>query len=159
MTDAPAPTEPAPPMPEDVAIFARFAPSEADVVGLLAYALHRQAELAFRADFFRLHARTPGPAEAGAFLIGELSEARVAAYRARARMLLTPVSEAGPALAPPPAKRKPRWPFFGFWVDAPLAPSGEPGPINWRGLLWRFAILLAAVVMTAVLLRVLVVKA
>ncbi|OYU48627.1 MAG: hypothetical protein CFE31_09240 [Rhizobiales bacterium PAR1] len=143
-----------PGMLDEAQIFARFILAPDDSTGLLAYALHRRALLAFRADFDRTAGRGPEPAEEAAFLVGELSEPRLASYRAEASSLALPT-----LLPVAPPKRKARWPFFGLWVDAPLAPSGEPGTINWRGLMWRFAILLASVITTAVLLRVLVVKA
>lgn len=134
--------------PDDAAILARFAPDDADPVGLLAYALHRQALLAFRQDFATQRGRAPGPVEESAFLVGEFSAARLAAYRTRAEgMISTP--------ATPAPKRKARWPWFGMWIDAP---SGLPEKINWRGLFFRLLVLLLAVVATAILLRVLVVK-
>lgn len=141
-------------MPDEAQILARFVPASDDSIGLLAYALHRRVLIAFRAEFARTTGREPEPGEEAAFLVGELSEPRLASYRAEASSLVSPTPVA--AVSP---KRKARWPFFGLWVDAPLAPSGEPGTINWRGLMWRLAILLASVITTAVLLRVLVVKA
>lgn len=141
-------------MPDDAQIFARFVQKPDDSIGLLAYALHRRALIAFHSDFARTTARKPEPVEEAAFLLGELSEPRLASYRGEAASLMSPA-----VLPKTPEKRKARWPFFGLWVDAPLAPSGEPGTINWRGLMWRLAILLASVITTAILLRVLVVKA
>lgn len=137
--------------PDDGAILARFVPDGTDPAGLLAYALHRQALLAFRLDFTAQRGRAPDQAEEGAFLIGEFSAARLAAYRSRAEaMISTP--------AAPAPRRRARWPWFGMWVDAPMAPSGQPEKINWRGLFLRLLVLLLAVVTTAILLRVLVVK-
>lgn len=137
--------------PDDAAILDRFAPDGSDPVGLLAYALHRQALLAFRRDFAAQRGRAPDPAEESAFLVGEFSVARLAAYHARAEAMIgTP--------ATPMLKRKARWPWFGMWVDAPMAPPGQPEKINWRGLFFRLLVLLLAVVTTAILLRVLVVK-
>lgn len=137
--------------PDDAAILDRFVPDGADPADLLAYALHRQALLAFRRDFASQRGRAPEPAEESAFLVGEFSAARLAAYRARAEAMIgVPVT-----LKP---KRKARWPWFGMWIDAPMAPSGQPEKINWRGLFLRLLVLLLAVVTTAILLRVLVVK-
>ncbi len=146
---------------DEAAILARFAPDGADAAGLIAYALHRRALLAFRAEFASRQGRAPGPDEENTFLIGEVSEGRIAAYRASARAMIGAGAEttaSAPAMPPVKPKRKARWPWFGVWVDAPMAPSGEPETINWRGLLFRLLTLLAAVVTTAILLRVLVVK-
>jgi len=146
---------------DDAALLARLAAEEADAAGLIAYALHRRALLAFRRDFKARHAREPAPEEEGVFLIGEVSDARIVAYRASAQVLLDRQAAAGRGGAlPAPAKPKQRarWPWFGMWVDAPMAPGGEPEKINWKGLLFRLLVLLLAVVTTAILLRVLVVK-
>lgn len=151
MTDAVAAEAGRPEIPDDAAILDRFAPGGADPAGLLAYALHRQALLAFRQDFAAQRGRAPDPAEESAFLVGEFSAARLVAYRARAEAMI-----GIPAMPVP--KRKARWPWFGMWVDAPMAPPGQPEKINWRGLFFRLLVLLLAVVTTAILLRVLVVK-
>lgn len=137
---------------DEAAILARFAGDAADVPGHLAYALHRKALLAFRESFGAHHGRAPAEAEEAAFLIGEMSAPRVEAYRAAALAMLA----AGGAVVPePPPPRKARWPWFGMWVDAPLAPPGEAGAINWRGLFGRLAVLMLAVIATALLLRIL----
>lgn len=151
MTDAAARAAGKPETPDDAAVLDRFAPDGADPAGLLAYALHRQALLAFRRDFAAQRGRAPDIGEESAFLVGEFSAARLAAYRARAEAMI------GTPAAPGP-KPKARWPWFGMWVDAPVAPSGQPEKINWRGLFFRLLVLLLAVVTTAILLRVLVVK-
>lgn len=141
---------------DEPAILARFVLSPEDAQGHIAYALHRKALLAFR-DGFRSHnGCDAAEADEAAFLIGEVSEARLEAYRKAAAALLP---EASPAPAsPPPAKRRTRWPWFGMWVDAPLGPAGDPDRINWRGLFGRLFVLLLAVVVTALLLRLLFVK-
>jgi hypothetical protein len=138
---------------EDAAILPRFAPDDRDLVGLAAYALHRRALHGFRAGFHARHGRAPTAEEEGIFLIGEISEARIAAYRAMAEAI-----GRGDARKPAAPKRKARWPWFGLWVEAPMAPSGTPETINWRGLLGRLFVLLLAVVVTALMLRVLMVK-
>lgn len=134
---------------EDAAVLDRFAPDGVDPAGLLAYALHRQALLAFRQDFTAQRGQAPDAAEESAFLVGEFSAARLAAYRTRAEAMMA---------RPAPPKRKARWPWFGMWVDAPLALPGAPDRINWKGLFLRLLVLLLAVVTTAILLRILVVK-
>jgi hypothetical protein len=133
---------------------ARYAPDK-DAEGLLAYALHRQALLAFRADYAARHARAPEAAEEAAFLIGEDSPARIAAYRRDAATMMGAAPSAPPAM--PAAKKRVRWPFFGQWVEPPASYDPDQ-PVNWRGLVFRLVTLLLAVVGTAVLLRVLVVK-
>ena len=145
---------------DDAALLARFTASKTDVTGLIAYALHRRALIAFRLDFEARHTRTATQAEQDVFLIGEISDARIAAYRAIAEAMqgqaLPGQSSAQPAVSKP--KRRARWPWFGMWIDAPMAPNGEPEKINFKGLFIRLFVLLLAVVTTAILLRVLVVK-
>lgn len=130
---------------------ARYAPL-GDAEGLAAYALHRQALLAFRAEFAVRQGRAPDDAEEAAFLIGEEAPARIETYRQAARALM------GAPASKPAAKTRARWPFFGQWVEAP-AGFDPARPVNWRGLLARLALLMLAVVATAVLLRALFVKA
>lgn len=142
-------------MLDDAAVMERFAAGDGDAVGLLAYALHQRARLSFHAEFVTRQGRLPGPAEEEVFLIGEVSEARIKAYRTSAEAM---IGQPTPASQPVAPKRKARWPWFGLWVDAPMAPSSEPEKINWRGLFLRLLTLLLAVVATAILLRVLVVK-
>ena len=154
MTEPSEAVEPSPTIPDDAQIHARFVQKSDDAIGLLAYALHRRALLAFHTEFAQTMARAPDPAEEAAFLVGEISGPRLASYRNEASLLITPA-----AATPVAGKRKARWPFFGLWVDAPMAPSGEPEKINWRGLMLRLAILLASVITTAILIRILVVKA
>ncbi len=153
---------------DEAAILARFAPEAADPVGLVAYGLHRRALIGFRAEFERQHARAATAEEEAVFMIGEISEHRIAAYRASAASMASSSADfsganAVPAASPASAsgrapKRKPRWPWFGMWVDAPMAPASEPERLNWRGLFWRLLTLLLAVITTAILLRALVVK-
>lgn len=137
---------------DEAAVLARYILDASDAIGHIAYALHRRALLAFRQEFLTQHGRLPDAREEGAFLIGEISEARLQAYRASAGSMATP------ATRPDAPKRKARWPWFGMWVDAPMAPSGQPEAINWRGLFMRLIVLLLAVITTAILLRVLIVK-
>lgn len=130
---------------------ARYAP-QGDAEGLAAYALHRQALLAFRAEFATRHGRAPDEAEEAAFLIGEEAPARIETYRSAARALI------GAPARKPATKPRARWLSLGQWVEAPQ--GFDPAqPINWRGLLSRLAMLMIAVIGTAVLLRVLFVKA
>jgi hypothetical protein len=135
---------------------ARHAPT-GEAEGLLAYALHRRALLAFRAEFAARHARSPEDAEEAAFLIGEDSPERINAYRRDAAAMIARLGASAPEAAPVLQKRT-RFPFFGQWVEAPAGYDPDQ-PVNWRGLVFRLVTLLLAVVCTAVLLRVLVVKA
>lgn len=132
-------------------ILRAFGAEADDAVALAAYALHRRARLDFEARFAEKHGREPEQAERDAFLLGEITPTRIAAYRAEAERLMKPGTSPKPL-------RKPRWPFFGLWVDAPMAPSLAPEPVNWRGLFARLLVLLLAVVATAILLRVLFVQ-
>ncbi len=149
---------------------ARYAP-QGDAAGLAAYALHRRALLAFRGEFLTRHARPPEAVEEAAFLLGEETPERIDAYRRQAAALI-----AGTALSPPrPAQatekqalekqavekqatekqaveKKERRLFFAPWAEAAVA-QDPVAKVNWRGLLARLALLLAAVVATAILLR------
>jgi hypothetical protein len=138
----------------------RFATVPGDAVGLAAYGLHCRAADDFRRDFLAHHGRLPSDSEEKVFLIGEQSETRIAAYRQTARAMIETQLRADKPSSPSgsPPLRKPRWPWFGMWVEAPMAPAGSPETINWRGLFGRLAILLLAVVATALLLRILVAK-
>ena len=141
---------------EEDAVIGLFAPGEADAVGLLAYALHRQARLAFRDDYARRTGNPPSPEAETAFLIAETTAGRLAAYHAEARRLIS--LSATPARAsaqpdPPPPKRM-RW---SFGMPAMTMP-GEPVRVNWKGLIYRLTMLMLAVMATALLLRVLFVR-
>ncbi|HRE21027.1 MAG TPA: hypothetical protein PKW21_08345 [Rhabdaerophilum sp.] len=136
---------------DDGGILHAFGANADDAVALAAYALHRRARLDFEARFAAKHGREPDDAERDAFLLGEVTKVRIAAYRAEAERLMKP----GVSPKPP---RKARWPFFGLWVDAPMGPSPISESLNWRGLFIRLVVLLLAVIVTAILLRVLFVQ-
>lgn len=135
----------------DAEILQAFGADADDAVALAAYALHRRALTDFEARFGDGHGGEAREAGRKAFLLGEVTPARIAAYRAEAERLMKP------AVAPRRGA-KARWPFFGLWVDAPMAPATDAEPLNWRGLFFRLLVLLLAVVVTAILLRVLVVQ-
>ncbi len=115
---------------------------------LLAFALYRQAVLAFIARYQTHHARPPEPGELAGFAFGEAHPDRLAVYRSKALALLrapdVPVSapdlslESAPTSMPPP-------PF----AAAPLSLK----PQDLRALITRFMLLLAAVIFTALVLR------
>lgn len=135
----------------ELEILLAFGAEADDAAALTAYALHCRARLEFEAHYVEHHGRVPEGAALEAFLLGELTPSRLAAYRAEAGRIL---KQGRPAKA----LAKARWPFFGLWVDAPMAPSGTAEPLNWRGLLLRLFVLLLAVITTAILLRVLFVS-
>ncbi len=132
-------------------ILRAFGADKDDAQALAAYALHRRARLDFETRFAEKQGREPGDAEREAFLLGEITPTRIAAYRAEAERLMKPTTSPNPP-------RKARWPFFGLWVEAPLSPNLTAEPVNWRGLFSRLLVLLLAVVVTAILLRVLFVQ-
>lgn len=142
----------APARQDEVTLFDRFVSDPRDLAGLAAYALHCRARMAFESEFLRQHARAPQAAEMAAFMLGETLPARIATYRAEAEAMRGSGGNTE-------KKKTALWPFFGLWVPNPLATGTDPEKVNWRGLFWRLAILLGAVVTTALLLRVLVVRA
>ncbi|MCA1999631.1 MAG: hypothetical protein LDL25_07560 [Hyphomicrobiales bacterium] len=167
LPDAPAPPFIPPDTPDDPAFAAEhrlqaaFIAGGEDVEGLIAYALHRRASLEFAGEFRRRHGRRPEPGEIAAFETGEIAPSRIAAYRAEARRLVESwragagqdaVREQGQQPSGSAIPR--RWPWFG------LLPETQPaaGPIDWKGLTLRLLVLLLAVIVTALLLRVLVVQ-
>ena len=141
----------APAQQDEAALFDRFVTDPRDLAGLAAYALHCRARMAFESEFARQYNRAPQAAEMAAFMLGETLPDRIAAYRAEAEAMRGGEGR-------PQKKRAALWPFFGLWVPNPLATGTDPAKVNWRGLFWRLAILLGAVVTTALLLRVLVVR-
>jgi hypothetical protein len=163
LPDAPAPPFIPPDAPDDPAFAAEhrlqaaFIAGGEDVEGLIAYALHRRAGLEFAGEFRRRHGRMPEPGEIVAFETAETAPSRIAAYRAEARRLAEARrARAGRDQAPPPSgvAAPRRWPWLG------LLPEIQPaaGPIDWKGLTLRLLVLLLAVIVTALLLRVLVVR-
>lgn len=136
---------------DDAELLRAFGADADDAIALAAYALHRRAWLDFESRFAVRHGREPGEAEREAFLLGEMTPSRITAYRAEAERMFQP-------RAATKVPRKMRWPFFGLWVDAPMTPASSAEPVNWRGLFTRLLVLLLAVVVTAILLRVLFVQ-
>ena len=133
-----------------------FAPVDDDAEGLLAFALHRRAMQDWLGAFVASAGHAPTPEDTRAFLIGETAPRRMQEYRDRAALMigLAREGELPPVTATPPAKTRMIWPFgpgMGFTVDNP----GQP--VNWRLLMLRLLMLMAAVIVTALLLRVFVV--
>lgn len=139
---------------DEAAILARFVAGEADTAGLVAYALHRRALLAFRAEFARRTGALPSAEAEQAFLISEITEERLADYRAEAgrRLGTKPV----PKEAPPAPRRRTRW--MAVFGGPPMLMPDQPDKVNWRGLLYRLGVLLLAVIVTSLLLRILFVR-
>ncbi|MCZ8182302.1 MAG: hypothetical protein O9322_04970 [Beijerinckiaceae bacterium] len=138
---------------DDAAILTRLAPEEADTVGLVAYALHRRALLAFRTEFTRRTGAAPSSEAEQAFLISETTPARLAAYREEAFRRLGP---APTKPADPAPRRRNRW--MAVFGGPPMLMPDQPDKVNWRGLLYRLGMLLLAVIATSLLLRVLFVR-
>jgi hypothetical protein len=138
---------------DEAAILTRFAPGEADPAGLVAYALHRRALIAFRSEFTRRTGAAPSAEAEQAFLISETTPARLASYREDALRRLGP-SPTAPA--EPAPRRRPRW--MAVLGGPPMVMPDQPDKVNWRGLLYRLGMLLLAVIATSLLLRVLFVR-
>jgi hypothetical protein len=140
----------------------RLIREEEDPIGLIAFALHRRAFLDWQDAFLAAERRPPGDGEIRLFLLGEQAERRLQAYRERA-MLIAPASEetvAPPVPAQPMPARKPLRTWFWPWGISPGFVVENPDqPINWKGLILRLALLALAVIVTALALRFLVVRA
>lgn len=147
--------EPSPAALDEAAILARFVQGEGDAEGLLAYALHRHALLAFRQEFASRTGAAPSAEAENAFLIGETSPHRIATYRAEAAAQLASRSPAA-AKEAMPAKPRRRW--LALFDGPPMLVPDQPEKVNWKGLIYRLTVLLLAVVATALLLRVLFVS-
>jgi hypothetical protein len=146
--------------PAEAVTLTRFGADADDLIALAAYALHRRAFIDFGADFATQHGREPKDGEIAAFLVGETSASRIALYRREAEILARREAPAGTSGKPQAClPHKARWPWFGMWIDAPLAPPGQPERINWRGLFSRLGTLLLAVIVTAIALRLLLSRA
>lgn len=139
---------------DEAAILVRFVGEDADTAGLVAYALHRRALLAFRAEFARRTGAVPSMEAEQAFLISEITEERLDAYRAEAGRRLGP--KPIPKDAPPAPPRRARW--MAVFGGPPMLMPDQPDKVNWRGLLYRLGMLLLAVIATSLLLRVLFVR-
>lgn len=137
--------------------FARFVSGAGDVEGLLAYALHTKAFVAFRARFSDEAGRAPTDTDDIAFLIGDTDPDRIIWYRAEAtRLLAARETAAAHGMPRQPGTRRNFWPRFGLMPDAARS-AAESGPANWKGLIARLAVLLLAVITTALMLRILVI--
>lgn len=131
-----------------------------DAEGHLAFALHRRAVLDWLEAFEKTEGRLPDAGEMRLFLLGEKSERRIAAYREQAA-LMTSVPAAAPAPSLMIPEKKPQRVRTWFWpwgFSTGFAVENPDQPINWKGLFWRLLVLGLAVVVTALALRIFVVK-
>lgn len=150
--DASHPLNPIPPV-SDAGILTLYAPDKADAIGLLAYALHRHTVIEWVEAFTTKTERAPDAAAFSQFYIGETMPGRIAAYRAEAERVLEgekpqriTKAEASPLK---PTSRS----FLTWGLEEAIA--NAKAPIPWRALAIRLFILLLAVVVTALVLRVL----
>lgn len=142
-------------------MLARLVAGPDDAEGHLAFALHRRAVLDWLEAFEMSENRQPDAGEMRLFLMGESAERRLAAYREQAALMISVPAEASVPAISMPEKSKPRlrtwfWPWgfsTGFVVENP------DQPLNWKGLFWRLLLLGLAVVVTALALRIFVVRA
>lgn len=143
-------------------MLARLVTGEEDAEGLIAYALHRRALLDWLDAFEAAENRAPDAGELKLFLLGETAERRLRAYRERAALMLAadePEPEIRPALTMPARKPPLRTWFWPWGLSTGFAVDNPDQPLNWRGLLWRLFLLGLAVSVTALALRIFVVRA
>lgn len=144
------------------ALLATLVAGEEDAEGLVAFALHRRAFLDWVAAFEAAEKRKPDEAEMRMFLLGETAERRIAAYRERASLMID-APKIDPAAAPAktmPVRKPPLRTWFWPWgFSSGFVVADPDAPMNWRGLFLRLAMLGGAVVVTALALRIFVVRA
>ncbi len=133
---------------------------EVDAEGHLAFALHRRAVLDWLEAFEKSEGRAPDAGEMRLFLMGEKAERRIASYREQAALMISVPAEAPiPALVMPekPRPRLRTW-FWPWGFSTGFALENPDQPLNWKGLFWRLLVLGLAVVVTALALRIFVVR-
>lgn len=142
-------------------MLARLVTGPDDAEGHLAFALHRRAVLDWLEAFEKAEGRGPDAGEMRLFLMGESAERRLVAYREQAVLMMSvPVEAPVPAISMP-VKPKPRlrtW-FWPWGFSTGFAVENPDQPLNWKGLFWRLLLLGLAVVVTALALRIFVVRA
>ena len=146
----------------EVALLAKLVADEDDAEGLVAFALHRRAFLDWVTAFEAAEQRKPNEGEIRLFLMGETADRRLAAYRERASLMID-APKIDPAAAPArpmPTKKPPLRTWFWPWgFSSGFVVADPDAPMNWRGLFLRLAMLGAAVVVTALALRIFFVRA
>lgn len=141
-------------------MLASLVSDEADAEGHLAFALHRRAVLDWLEAFEKSEGRAPDSGEMRLFLMGEKAERRITAYREQAALMISVPAEAPiPALVMPekPRPRLRTW-FWPWGFSTGFALENADQPLNWKGLFWRLLVLGLAVVVTALALRIFVVR-
>jgi hypothetical protein len=138
---------------QDETILAQFMTEPEDATGLAAYALHRRALAEFIRNFTASTGKAPDETVIAQFLIGETMPGRIDSYRAEAKRLI--MQQMGGSVGRPPTMPDPKR-FFSWGLGEAIAHAEKPLP--WRALAKRLLLLLAAVIVTALLLRVLVVS-
>jgi hypothetical protein len=141
-------------------MLARLVAGADDAEGHLAFALHRRAVLDWMEAFEKAEGRRPDAGEMRLFLIGESAERRLTAYREQAALMISVPTEAPiPAIVIPEKKpqRLRTW-FWPWGFSTGFAVENPDQPLNWKGLFWRLLILGLAVVVTALALRIFVVR-
>lgn len=144
------------------ALIAQLVAGEEDAEGLVAFALHRRAFHDWFAAFEAAEKRAPNEGEIRLFLLGETAERRIVAYRERASLMIDApkIDPAAPPPTPMPAKRPPLRTWFWPWgFSSGFVVADPDAPMNWRGLMLRLLMLGVAVVVTALALRIFVVRA
>lgn len=140
---------------------AKLVLDEEDGEGHLAFALHRRALLDWLEAFEKVENRLPGAAEMRVFLLGEKAERRQEAYREQAARLLAiaDIEASAPrTVKPPPTPRLRTW-FWPWGFSTGFALEDPQRPLDWKGLFWRLSLLGLAVIVTALALRIFVVRA
>lgn len=140
-------------------MLARLVRGDDDAEGHLAFALHRRAVLDWVEAFEQAEKRQPDPGEWRLFLLGERAERRVQAYREQANLILSvPAPVDKPKQVAPSPKPLRTW-FWPWGMSTGFAVGDLERPLNWKGLLWRLVLLGLAVIVTALTLRIFVVRA
>lgn len=139
--------------------------SDDDHEGMIAFTLHRRAVFDWQDAYRARHGKAPASEALEDFLLGERAERRVWDYRERANLMLatptdvTEFTDAAKATVSQAPKKQPLRTWFWPWgVATAFAIDTPEQSLNWKGLFLRLAMLLAAVIVTSLLLRVFVVQ-
>ena len=120
-------------------VYRELVGDRAEIVDLLAYAIYKQHKHDFREAFFAAYERDPTSAELAAYIVGESTPRRLAAYRFLAAAKLAGEDGSAPgaeALAAPTLAARP----------------GKKG--QWRQVAWLTTMLLGLIVLASVALKV-----
>ncbi|CAN1490503.1 hypothetical protein MCEMSEM23_00177 [Rhabdaerophilaceae bacterium] len=143
-------------------MLSRLVTGDEDAAGLIAYSLHRRAVVDWVEAFMAAESRFPDAGEWRVFLLGEGADRRIAAYRERAALMLAADEPAlpmpAPALSMPPKRQPLRTWFWPWGFPSTFVVENPDQSLNWRGLLWRLLLLTLAVIVTALALRIFVIR-